>query len=500
MLAVCAVRSGLSREEAVLIGAALVDKPGAVQSPFSKRNFIHLMAHIVCVTEGRSGLLYSSFELVRRLERAGHQVTYVTREDASGAVEAQGFDYYSLATSSTPSPPGGNGQRPRLIQLLVRFWNMSVRRQRAATALGGKAFSDALRTLTPDLLLIDIEQHAYILTAIPQGIPTVLLSPFFSLWKRPGVPPLHKHILPGTGWRGHALGIEWVWLWFRVWKAQRRLREWARTGGVDAVSVLRHHAGQTGFPFQKEAALYEWLIPFTYRTLPVLCLNARELEFPHDPHPSLYYVGPMIHRRRRDVHVSPRVEQRLQPVLDRQQKAAPDRRPLVLVVCSTFADTNTGFLQRIMRAARLRPGWDIIVSLGGPGATSVLDGLPRNVYAFPWIPVLDVLPHASAVVTNAGINTINECIRFGVPSVVYSLGTNDQNGTAARVEYHGVSVVGDLDEDRAETMVAYLERALHDVTIQSNIERMQQRFRAYEDERRAVAFIEKMLARAQSQL
>ena len=34
------------------------------------------MAHILCMTTGLTGILNASFEVVRRLEKRGHRLTY----------------------------------------------------------------------------------------------------------------------------------------------------------------------------------------------------------------------------------------------------------------------------------------------------------------------------------------------------------------------------------------------------------------------------------------
>lgn len=447
------------------------------------------MAHIVCATQGRSGLLYSSFELVRRLEGAGHRVTYLTRSGATDVVEAQGFSCKALPDASELAPRDAASTE-------LRWWEglrtIQERRQQAANRLQWSAFADTLRTLDPDGLLIDIELHPYIITAVPMGIPTALLSPFFTVWKRPGVPPLHKSIVPGSGWRGHWLGIEWAWLRFRIGKLLSRVRNAYQSVGADDVSVLRHLARQTGFPFRRETARYHWLLPFTYRTLPVLCLNALEFDFPHDPHPSVHYVGPMIHRQRTSTRIDPEERASLESLITRR-RASAGQRPLLVVLCSTFASIDVNFVERILHAASHWSDWDVILSLGGHSPGADLGARRDNVHAFSWVPVLDLLPHADVVVTNAGINTINECLRFGVPPVVYSLGTNDQPGNAARVASHGVGVVGDLETGSAEELVSLVEQARTDPEIRSNIEQMRDRYLAYEDEQRAVDIVEEMI-------
>jgi hypothetical protein len=401
-------------------------------------------------------------------------------------VAAQGFHCEALPTAPKQAP---RDTASETLSIWKGVGTLRARRQQAVDALEGPVFADMLRGLSPDVLLIDIELHAYIITAVPLGVPTALLSPFFTVWKRPGVPPLHKSTIPGVGWKGHRLGIEWSWLRFRIGKLLARTRNVYQSVGVDDVAVFRHLAGQTGFSFRRETARYQWLLPFTYRTLPVLCLNAFEMDFPHEPHPTLHYVGPMIHRQRTDTRSDPVGIAALRAI----REASPVKRPLVLVLCSTFAATRSGFVERVLDAAMLRPDWDIVLSLGGQANRKKREALPDNVHVFPWVPVLDLLPDTDVVVTNAGINTINECIRFGVPPVVYSLGTNDQNGTAARVAYHDVGIVGDVETGTAEQLVSQVAQARSDRRIRSNIEAMRNWFQAYEDERRAVQLVEQLI-------
>jgi UDP:flavonoid glycosyltransferase YjiC (YdhE family) len=200
----------------------------------------------------------------------------------------------------------------------------------------------------------------------------------------------------------------------------------------------------------------------------------------------------MIHRKREYARTNSEKEAALQSIISRRG-ATTAERPLLLVLCSTFATVHTGFVKRILQAAARRPDWDVILSLGDRDGERQFDSLPANVHSFPWVPVLELLPHTDVVVTNAGPNTINECIRFGVPPVVYSLGTNDQPGNAARVAYHDVGIVGDIEAETVDQFIAHVEQALCDADIQSNIERMQDRFRTYEDEQRAVRFVEEMI-------
>ena len=115
-----------------------------------------------------------------------------------------------------------------------------------------------------------------------------------SLWKRPGVPPLHSYTMPGVGWRGRRAGIEWEWFSFRAARWVTMERQRITRFGEDQRSVIRTAAARTGFSFRTRVSLYQWFKPVVFRSLPLLLLNAWELEFPHDPHPTSRYFGPMV--------------------------------------------------------------------------------------------------------------------------------------------------------------------------------------------------------------
>ncbi|MBV7332993.1 hypothetical protein KFU94_33145 [Chloroflexi bacterium TSY] len=62
----------------------------------------------------------------------------------------------------------------------------------------------------------------------------------------------------------------------------------------------------------------------------------------------------------------------------------------------------------------------LLLSTGPQVSTDDLGTLPPNVKAFSSVPQLDVLRHADLMLCHGGITTINECIFFGVPMIVYS--------------------------------------------------------------------------------
>ena len=359
------------------------------------------MAEILCLTSGLTGIAYASFELVRRLEQAGHSVVYASPRSIGDLAEANGITYTQLAPVNFF--PGGqeNGEKG-LMQRLKKWWsrlsNRDQRRADAVQALGMDAFAGFLQERDPDLIIVDVELHEHLMTAVAMGWPTVLLSQWFSLWQRPGLPPLMEATIPGQGWRGSSWGLSWAW-W--RWRWQRRWifgKKSLRTVGTNRRAILREYARKIGFPLRYAPDNY-WPGPFTYSGLPVLSMTVQEMEFPHPIQAGLTYVGAMVNEERKDAKQDSEVEGRLAEIF-----ALCDEQNTRLICCtvSTFKAGDTTFLQRLIAAVGRRPDWQLIVGLGSKLQVAELGEIPTNVHPFAWIPQLRVLRRADCSINHGG--------------------------------------------------------------------------------------------------
>ncbi|MEO0769119.1 MAG: hypothetical protein AAFY72_06740 [Cyanobacteria bacterium J06649_4] len=481
------------------------------------------MAHIVCITGGLTSRLNVSLALVERLEQAGHRITYASPGDLRAKVTAQGIDYVQLAPWVIQSVDDvGTDGKP--MTRWEKLWRLRSRQQKAVEALGVQHFADTMRSLQPDLLLIDIEMHPHIMAAVSAGFPVALICSFLSIWRRPNLPPIHTDILPGQSWRGQPYGIQWAWLRYswQKWKEFQRDR-WQRMG-LDRISVLRYYAKQLNYPFRSRFGLTQWIVPYPHGPLPILCCNALELDFPHDPHPSMYYVGAMVQQNRQETQLPEQDVWRLQRLLNthaaakdsvRQDSADRDRtrkdrsqrqrslntRTLIYCGCSSMVKGDSQRLKRIIEAVHDCETWDLVLGLGGQLTPDQLGTLPPNVYAFRWAPQLKILEYADCAIVDAGSSAVRECVAAGVPMLIYSYGSNDQNGNRARVVYHGLGIGGDPPleglrhrrKDSASQIRHHIERLLTDKTYQIQVEAMRDRLQQYDREKRAVTIVESLL-------
>ena len=443
------------------------------------------MAHVVILTSNMAGRVNISTELSRRLVEAGHEVTIAGTADLERRIADQGGVFVRLGRSSSERDERvGSGTASNR--------SIAARRAAAVEALDSEGFLRTLHTLQPDLLLIDMELSMHVIAAASTRIPIARWPSMLSVWKRPGLPPLHSPIIPGQGWSGSTIGIEWAWLKFRAgkWLAIQRNRLQRR--GTDRISVLRSLSERVGFPFDQEAARFDWLVPFTFRSLPVLSFNALELEFPHKPHPNCRYVGPVLALDRPTPAWSAASANRLGEIFAARE--ADDRRSLIY--CSFGAwhkGDDLDFLRRVVDAVSRHPDWDLVVGLGGRFAADALGGLPDNVHVFEWAPQLETLAHADVAIHHAGISSVNECLAAGVPMVVYPFAFLDQPGNAARVDYHGLGEVGDRESDTSEAIEGRIERLLSASGPRDVARRMQAVVDGYQRQHRALSAIEELL-------
>ncbi|MEM6529052.1 MAG: glycosyltransferase, partial [Chloroflexota bacterium] len=238
------------------------------------------------------------------------------------------------------------------------------------------------------------------------------------------------------------------------------------------------------------------LMPVVYRTIPVLMMHAREFDFPHEPYPTVHYAGPMINVSQRASGKPENAE--LTALLEKHNTPAHDRR-LIYCTFGTFIRQNDlDFIVRLVRAVEGQANYDVVFGLGKRHTAEAIrhasgTDLPNNVYIFDWVPQLQVLEKADCAVHHGGTSTVNECIYYEVPMLLYPLGI-DQKGNAARVAYHNMGILGDRNRDTPEQIRQHLATLMDDGQYRSSLQTMK---RAIDDAgcNPAATFVEQLLSR-----
>ena len=450
------------------------------------------MADILIVTRGLPSLVYPSVELARRLAAAGHRVTFGGDPETAVLAAGAGLDFQSLDPDGYPEFERADAALP----VRNRFSTLAQRRERARAALGVGSFAASIRDRRPGLVLINGEMHAHVIAAASTGVRLALLNSFVSIWRQPGLPPPHHLARPGVGWRGTRIGASLLWRNLELRRWVRRRTEMVRQVGCDRVSVLEDLARHSGFDFSGETDRQQWLMPFTYRRLPVLSLHALEFEFSDRPPAHVHYVGPMILRDRPDRPLSEADRQRLDAIIARRHDSTGGRR-LIYASFGSAMTVDVALLRRLVAIVAERPGWELVLSVSGRLPAAALDPLPERVHAFAWVPQMAVLAHADVAVTHGGINSVDECVMSAVPMLIYCGGETDMAGTTSRVVHHGIGIAGDRRRDGIAEMRAHVDRLMSDVGVRDRISRLRQAYTACIETRVAERAVESLLGAGQ---
>ena len=144
------------------------------------------------------------------------------------------------------------------------------------------------------------------------------------------------------------------------------------------------------------------------------------------------------------------------------------REPLILVSFSTSDQAQVPVLQRCIDALAELPARVVVTT--GPAIDPAALLAATNTRVTRFVPHGEVLPHATLVLTHAGLGTVMSALSHGVPLMCLPLG-RDQFFNAAMVERVGAgrSLPGDTDVD---TLADAVRGMLDDYSTRAGAKRM----------------------------
>jgi zeaxanthin glucosyltransferase len=234
------------------------------------------------------------------------------------------------------------------------------------------------------------------------------------------------------------------------------------------------------------------------KNIPELVLCAREFDFPRKMRDRRYFVGPMVELDRRDVLYDRKY---LDIMLEKDIETSlgnTDKRPLIYCSLGTL---NAGwqrhaekFFRTLIEAFSTQKQYQVVISIGTDIKPEIFDPLPDNINLFQLVPQLDILRRASLMITHGGINSINECVFLNIPMIVYPLNKDiDQRGNAARIEYHGMGLRGNIRDETSAGILEKINAVMTDPSYKKNVARMKEIYRSYDGAHMAADIIRSYL-------
>ncbi|MFC5422357.1 macrolide family glycosyltransferase [Bosea eneae] len=347
---------------------------------------------------GMHGYINPTLPVVAELVRRGHTVTYHTFPAFAAPIAAAGAKVclYAQGNLPLPDPP---------IPLVMLEWLA-----RSALAVLPGVLSD-LRGTRPDLIVHGAACPWGAVAARELAVPAAATFTTFAFnGQVPSPTGISRALLaaaaahPRSGW-GYA-------------RARWELHREYDTGALPLLDLMNAHAALnlvfTSGAFQPGADVFD---------------------------PSYRFVGASVGSRPHD------------PEFD----TAGLEAPVLYASLGTVFDGGPALLRTF--ATALAPlGGTVVVSTGQTEPAD-LGPLPPNVLARRSVPQLQVLDRAALFVTHGGMNSVNEAMRAGVPTLVVPQGA-DQPLVARRVVELGAGLSLRTEDATAETVHALARRLL----------------------------------------
>lgn len=353
------------------------------------------------------------------MRRRGHRVTVFQIPSLKPRVEREGLEFCALGSESDELAAAvdrlGRSEGLASLRLAVQ----------GAVQLAGTICNygpEAIRKQGIDLLLVDQNEPAGGTVAEHLGLPFVSVCPSLPLNREPAIPP------PFVTWR---YSPSW-------WARLRNRAGYAASDRLIAPiqKVLNHYRARWGLQVLGSP-------DDSFSRLAQLCQMPSEFDFPREQLPAnFHYLGPFTGTTMAEM---PFPFERL------------DGRPLVFASMGTLQSGARDYFRKFAESC-VGLGVQLVMATGGSATESNLPGEPIMVN---WAPQLAILERASLAITHAGLNTVMQSLKCGVPMVAIPM-THDQPAIAARLARTGAGVVLTPKEASAKRIRQAVTRVLKD--------------------------------------
>ncbi|OCJ07796.1 hypothetical protein A6U86_29185 [Rhizobium sp. AC27/96] len=423
--------------------------------------------------------LNGSHNLARALKSAGHRIIYHGPSRYSSRVTAQGFEYRSLdmplLQGERIGRRGIRGVLDKWRAARLRMWHLL-----AQIRASDIRCETALLADKTDLVISDPLARIGVIPALKHKIPMVALNSTLASRQAKDIPPVFSSLLPAgvdtLGWK-----IRNSFAWGRcllvAWRSQAvsvGLRTMMGFGKDRFWVEVRRWGGET-----------YWSEYGPRVSMPDLITTPRQFDFPHSQvDSSRTYLGNSIDLRRSDGGF--------------HWDGFDAEKPLIYCSLGTYSDKyrhSKRLFTAVINALKAKDDIQAIVQIGAAAEISDFGELPSRIRVVKFAPQLEVLERANVFITHAGHSSVMEALYFGVPMLTFPCWF-DQFGNAARVQYHGVGVCGDI-ATVDETKIANMLEQLSPSEIKDAVLRMQKIFRAETKPLAGVELIEQMMKSAE---
>lgn len=367
------------------------------------------MSKIILLIEPVEGHFNPFIPIIKDLVVRQHEIVCMTGNRFKKRLENMGVSYYPLPAKWDPDEKDAYDFFPELKQTKglaqIKYYLKHIMYDQVPDIIGG--LQNVLKDFQADIIVCDTFMVAGNWITELGGPPSIRLSVLPLSLPGKDIAPFGLGLLPGksllTKFRNNLLNVVFEKLLFRDVQ--------------NHINCLRKKLG-LGF-FDKYFFIKGYEIP----TL-VLHTSIPSFEYARNQLPDNFkFIGSVL--------VTADAEYTLPKWWSNTNKDLP----VILLNQGTIAKNHNDLIIPTIEALKDEPVTVIIV----PVAEGELNNLPENMYAEPYIPFGNILPHIDLMISNGGLGATQNALAHGIPLVIAGA-TEDKMEVAARVENSGAGI------------------------------------------------------------
>lgn len=419
-----------------------------------------MSSNILFIMYPLKGPHYASFGLAKRLKKKGMNVIYVAPLEFESLILIQGFSVHVINLG--PALEAIAWER-----FAVSCYMEILDHAKSANDAIFNILRQAIDLHAPVAAIVDSDIIGFAMVFRFFKVNVILLNQHFQSDLSSEAPPFNCSFVP----RERFAEICWIrFLWIRrlLIKSYKQYQSSIHSKGV---KDTRHHrlAQICGIP--RHCLDHKRVWNYRITTIPEYFLYPQELDFKRTFMRNQFFLGPMLDLDRKDVEFN--------------WGLLPPSSKIIYCSLGTLAGVYqpqiVDFYLKLVKIFATLPGLSLILSVGADFKNTCKHIKSKNILILEHVPQLQVLEQVDLMINHGGINTVKECIYFGVPMLVYPLcKDNDQPGTAARVMYHHLGAIGSLS-DGMITIKKSIFKILEDPSYKESVEKMRSIFHTYDE-------------------
>jgi zeaxanthin glucosyltransferase len=403
---------------------------------------------------------HASFSYAQKLKAQGNEICYVGTPQLEDTVLKEGFGFVRWYYTSEYK-----------IQTFKAFFGVFLKSLADKTffAVRKKDYSkniEDVRSLiletNADEIFLDEHLSEYYLYFQDLKVNTSILCTKISSRKSAGIPPMDSYFIPSNS-KFSNLFCEFLWQIKNLKDYVKEIIHKVAFFGQDECSFLNQYCLTEGIDLKSTLDNKNYFYPSIIGIERVI-LGARSFDYPwRTVLPTERYELYQINRNEEKYKTSIYLE-----FLSELEK--PVNRNKYLLYFSfgtvTYEDENRVklLLNKIIDIVNQRTDLLLIISKSNYTHEPVMHD---RIYTFQYLPQLHLLSYCDLMITHGGHNSIKECIQKGVKMLVFPhMENNDQPGNAARVQFGGHGLKGNLEKDSVDTIATKIDELLSNTKLE----------------------------------